>query len=92
MPLGNDEVLNETGLLNEAMEVIVTVSRSEAPPPIVIAYELSSNEKSGEVVKMKLATAKSPTWSPVTLTGYVPGVKLATVNVPVNAPPDTEQL
>jgi hypothetical protein len=36
MPLGNDEVLNVTGLLNEAMEVIVTVFRSEPPPPIDI--------------------------------------------------------
>ena len=85
-------MLKVTGLLNEAMEVIVTVFRAEPPPPIVIALELNTNEKSGVVVTVKFAEVTSPAWSPVTVTGYVPGVALATVNVPVNAPSDTEQV
>jgi hypothetical protein len=36
-PLGNADVLNVTGLLNDPTDAIVTVFIAELPPPMVIA-------------------------------------------------------
>ena len=87
-------MLSVTGLAYEPTDAMVTVFMAELPPPIVIAPELSVNEKSGVAVRVKTAWTKSPTLGvqpllprqAVTSITYCPGETFPTMKLPVKFP------
>jgi hypothetical protein len=64
------------------------------PPWVKVIMELDEvTEKFAvDAVTTKVAEAESPTGLPVERIGYEPAVTLVTVNLPVNVPPEIEQV
>ena len=87
------EGVNVTAELKPLMELAVIVE-DPLPPWVKVILELDEviEKFVADAVTTKVAEAESPTGLPLQMIGYDPTATLATVNEPVNAPPEIEQV
>jgi hypothetical protein len=87
------EGINVTAELKPLREFTVIVA-DPLPPCVKVIMEVEEviEKFVAEAVTTKVAEAESPTGLPVERIGYEPAVMLATVNEPVNVPPEIEQV
>jgi hypothetical protein len=87
------EGVNLTAELKPLMEFTVIVA-DPFPPWVKMILELDEviEKFVTDAITTKAAEAESPTGLPLQIIGYEPTATLATINEPVNAPPEIEQV